>query len=189
MSKYHKILYENREVTLTGSINASTILSISLINRPSSEITVNVNLKECPPGYVWIPGNDNNELGKCYCSARTKNSFYLAIHYCNESNSSDVLKASYWAGYVDNNFRTGYCPKGFCINDTDLVSTQIYLPNTSSIGHDLPSYVCKSNRSGTLCGSCKNNHSVFWHLPHLIAQVNLELLCYCYILLLYYFML
>ncbi len=163
VSKYHKILYESKRVTLIGSINASTILSISLLNRPSSEITLNVTLRECPPGYVWIPGNDNNELGKCYCSARTKNSFYLAIHYCNESNSSAVLKASYWAGYVDNNFRIGYCPKGFCINDTDLVSTQIYLPNTSSIGHDLSSYVCKSNRSGILCGSCKNNHSVFYH--------------------------
>ncbi len=163
VNKYNEVLYKNRQVTLIGSINASTILSISLLSRPSSEITLNVTLRECPPGYVWIPGNDNNELGKCYCSTLTENSFYLAIHYCNESNSSAVLKASYWAGYVDNNFRTGYCPKGFCINDTDLVSTQIYLPNTSSIGHDLSSYVCKSNRSGILCGSCKNNHSVFYH--------------------------
>ncbi len=163
LAEYSKILYDFRKIILQGNIGKNALMSISVHDGPNSAITFNVTLQSCPPGYVWMANNKNRKIGKCECSADTDNNFYLAIHSCNTSNYSAILKATHWAGYVNHAFVTGYCPKGFCVNDTDYAVNKIYLPNTSVVGHDLSSYVCRTNRSGVLCGSCIKNHSVYFH--------------------------
>ena len=172
VSDFHTILFDSSSLALSGEINTTTTVSISLLNRPNSEIIFDVTLKDCPPGYVWELSDNSTNYGRCRCTALTEDRYYMAIYSCDPLNFSAILKPTHWAGHVGNNFRTGFCPKGFCINDTDYVATKIYLPNTSSFGYDLSSYVCRTNRSGVLCGSCIENNSVYYHTRDYDCRYN-----------------
>ena len=166
IAKNHKFLYNSRKFVLIGPPNTTIELAISLVDRPNTEITFNVTLQDCPPGYTWRPNKNSSSLGTCYCSASTCDDFFMAIHSCNQTNFNAILKSTHWAGYINDNqtqFRTGYCPKGFCVNDTKLTANSVLLPNSSLNWQDLSKYVCRENRTGILCGLCTENHSVYYH--------------------------
>ena len=147
-------------VQINGDINASFYLQLSTFSRKKVTETVNVRLVSCPPGFVYQ--NDSIKFGKCVCSATTQNRQYQGITKCSTDHSLHaLLNKGFWAGCDENGqFLTAECPLGYCRISND--SKPFY--NLSGSCDGLVDYLCEPrNRTGDLCGDCRNNLSVFYH--------------------------
>ena len=99
----------------------------TLSNLQDTELSFNITLQECPPGYIFD--------FKCMRSARTYTK-YQGIHYCKKKFRA-VLISGRWAGYnisneseiTSNHFQTALCPVGFCRKN----DKEIFLPKFASI--------------------------------------------------------
>ena len=134
--------------------------SITLTRRSSREIslTLAVQLQQCPPGYIH-----DNKSRKCICSRSDFS--YKGIYSCNPDSFCAHIYHGYWIGYVNNEteygLATGYCPFRFCFPTNKLAPR--CLPDTASNTSSLDRFVCRSNRTGILCGKCRGNLSVHYH--------------------------
>ena len=111
------------------------------------QISVHLN-QTCPPGF-----NISESAGSCVCEPRLE-------HYTNNctitngiGNITREAGQQFWVGY-DNQSHSDelilhpLCPYSYCVNDN--VSFPL---NESDIQ-------CANNRSGLLCGACKEEHSL-----------------------------
>ena len=106
---------------------------------------VQIKFRPCPHAFIL-------EKSKCVCEHRLQQ-FNVT---CNvDSNSIERTSNSFWMGTVYDNktyvgliLHSGGCPFDFCI-DTPV-----------SITLDNIDVQCNHNHSGTLCGPCKENHSI-----------------------------
>ena len=119
---------------------------------------VPILLEECPPGYVM---DESQGKPRCKCSSDLTNKFYEGIDKCNHWNFRAYIRRGYWAGYqqsvneTENTLVTGYCP--FCLYS----EPRTLLPGKAS--RELLDKMCAGNRTGTLCGKCKQNYSILFH--------------------------
>ena len=129
----------DRECVLTLSLIGSLI-----INLANSTIQINVLVLGCPEGFIL---NDSY----CDCELQLK----LAGAVCNITEQSIVRRGTTWIGVSDNGTSLLFspvCPLGYCKSDEVKL-----LVNQTLIDEDSQ---CTANRSGILCGHCKDNFSL-----------------------------
>ena len=162
----HKYLTKNK-LKVQGKPRSQAKLRISLNNLQDIELSFNITMQECPPGYIY-----DKERSECLCSSLTATK-YLGIQSCNLTTFRAILIAGYWAGYnvtndseiTDDSFRTSNCPVGFCTSWKDRNNSEILLSRNASI-REVSREVCNENRLGRVCSRCKNGTSVFYHTQY-----------------------
>lgn len=145
-------------VQVNGRINETFEITFSTNGPKQVSITVNAQLTSCPPGLVY----DNSSI-KCICSATTDNQRFVGITKCSVDSFRGLLNSGYWAGCSDEleneTLLTAECPLGYCRSGN--TKPFYVLPG---ICEQLDSFLCgPQKRSGSLCGKCEANHSVFFH--------------------------
>ena len=109
--------------------------------------TLTVNLHQtCPPGF-----NISESKKSCVCVPRLAQ----YAHQCNITNNLGQITREagqhFWAGYENQSHELilhPHCPFDYCVNDT-----VVFPLNNSDIQ-------CAYNRSGLLCGRCKEGYSL-----------------------------
>ena len=148
-------------VQVNGCINETFELTFRTDGPKQVSTTVNAQLITCPPGLVY----DNSSM-KCICSATTENQRLVGITKCSVDLFRGLLNKGYWAGCYgelkNETFLTAECPLGYCRSgDTNHPKPFYVLPETCE---RLDSFLCgPQNRTGSLCGKCGDNLSVFFH--------------------------
>ena len=148
-------------VQVNGRINETFKITFNTNGPKQVSITVNAQLTSCPPGLVY----DNSSM-KCVCSATTDNQRFVGITKCSVDLFRSLLNNGYWAGcygeFKNETLLTAECPLGYCRSgDSDHPKPFYVLPEMCE---QLDSFLCgPRNRSGSLCGECVANHSVFFH--------------------------
>uniref|UniRef100_A0A1X7SUX7 Uncharacterized protein n=2 Tax=Amphimedon queenslandica TaxID=400682 RepID=A0A1X7SUX7_AMPQE len=154
------VITNNKHVTFYGNPHETAQLLIQTETMTSISVTAELNLINCPPGFIF------DKFDSCVCSALGNNR-YQGIRYCTSNYSA--ITPNYWAGYLSNatntTFVTGHCSVKLCnYNNTKHKFGFYQLP----IDYDkekLNDFVCSSNRTGTLCTKCIDNHIVSYHSP------------------------
>ena len=110
----------------------------------------------CPIGFQII--STNNETS-CDCVCNQVLQSYKKTE-CNATTESITRRENFWISYVKNTLSnsSGYviyphCPFDYCYTPVKQVSINLNHPNGSDAQ-------CASNRTGTLCGTCKPGLSV-----------------------------
>ena len=150
------------EVKVYGEPGSTGKLLIKTDNVQGISTVVDIKITHCPPGFVL--SLENTQFPHCKCQEE-----YSGIT-CRYSNA--YIHKGYWAGYldVDNatgptsaNLWTAECPLGFCnYDERKNYKKEALLPKTAST-IILDNFICGSNRTGELCGQCRDNFSVFFH--------------------------
>ena len=111
------------------------------------QMLVHLN-QSCPPGF-------NISILKKACVCEPRLAIYAGTHQCSITNGLGQIKRKsgqqFWVGYDDKSEELilhPHCPFGYCVNDTVVFS----LNNTD--------IQCAYNRSGLLCGHCKESYSL-----------------------------
>ena len=161
-----------------GRSNSKGVLKLINSGVFRFSVELNISLIPCPPAH-WpeFITVKKKLVESCRCIRNLS-----GIHCGNNADSLDAyLIRGYWAGYVGlnsttqlnpANFFTCQCPTGFCnyveSNLTEFSRTKFNLsyliPHVSS-QKEVEEFVCGPQRSGVLCGKCRQNWSVFFHSP------------------------
>ena len=134
----------NNTIKIQGLPQGNATLQLDVLSTDIS-LLMEIILAECPPGYVL-------ENGKCECGA----GYYYGILKCDPE---VYLQYGIWMGPCNNTNKklcTSSCPLGYCAYGP------LYrpLPLDASV---LEQTICSPTRTGTSCGSCKANHSVYYN--------------------------
>ena len=118
------------------------------------QISVKVELKSCPPGFIST--SSSNDTNSVTCTCNTARNYGGAL-FCDYNNFTALLRNGYWIGNIelsntselDHNL-VSLCPVGFCyISDN---SSFFRLDKTLE---EVDRQVCgTNNRTGILCGLC-----------------------------------
>ena len=169
--KYKTSITNNMLLKVLGEPKSKAKIRITLSNLQDTEISFNITLQACSPGYIF-----DEKKYECVCSATTDDK-YQGIRYC--KNFQAVLLPGHWAGYntsnqneiTSNHFRTALCPVGFC--SKNLTDKKISLP-TFALINELNKTVCNKNRHGRICANCTNGTSVFYHTQNTFECIEDE---------------
>ena len=101
-----------------------------------------VELVPCHPGF-WY----NNKSHKCECYNASN------VVYCSDSCSS-TIKRGYWFGNVTGKPTVTFCPINYCDFACCETSNGYYHLSPARDNQ------CRSHRSGTACGSCKESYTL-----------------------------
>ena len=138
-----------KEYTFTSAnyVNQITLYP-SRVSGETVELTVNIILKDCPPGFQLL-----NSSSKCECAPRLQ-------QYTDDCdiNKQAILRTghgagNFWVGVSDNNgtydglILNGNCPLNYCTRSKKY----IHLNDSSE--------QCDFNRTGLLCGQCRDGES------------------------------
>ena len=177
----YSYLYDKRMI-LFGEPKSTGTLHIFKTGFREIEISIEVQLLECPPGYVL---HEERTLKKCTCAREMEYLYsYPGLIKCNNTLFQAYFKRGYWVGYGDNETAEGllsaHCPSKFCsYNGTrDVLNV---LPGIAS-RETLDYHVCGPTRTGTLCSKCRGNRSIYYHSTSLKCDKN----AYCNIGWLFY---
>ena len=129
----------NTFLKVQKDINSSFYLQFETVDNRKHVGYINVTVEKCPMGYIL----DN---GVCECI--TSNS-YEGVAYCSSSRLEIYIQPGYWAGYVEQDefFSTYSCPFSYCIQTNRPIAL-----NDSNV-------LC-NNRTGRLCGECKDGYGL-----------------------------
>ena len=152
------------EVKLYGLPGSTGKLLIKTDNVQGISTVVDIKIAHCPPGFVL--SREETQFVGCKCSQDE----YFGI-ICRSLGA--YIHKGYWAGYLDVNNATGptpanlwtaECPLAFCSygGKINYQNDELLLPNTTN-QTILDDFICGSNRTGELCGQCRDNFSVFFH--------------------------
>ena len=146
--------------TNTSALGKPHQLVLQSVDNKNLLLAMNINIRCCPPGYVFQYGS--GDMGTCHCGMTS----VTGIAECNETDPeviSAVLERDYWAGYLPykdqhscdgQKFFTGSCPPGYC------QTQQVTLPENNS-QQELQGVVCAgTNRKGLLCGDCLDGKGI-----------------------------
>ena len=161
-------------IRLYGYPEVSGTLTFYTLSSREVSFSVAVSLQHCPPGYFLKQdhiSNDNDKVCTCDCAAYNDKHEYLGILKCNNSLFQAYIKRGFWAGYKNNgtpnpeNLYTAPCPVGLCTypNDPQLDSSMYILLPPSASSENLSSFICDKDRTGYLCGECRDELSVYYH--------------------------
>ena len=122
-------------LSLTGSVNRNNV---------NTAVEINAFVLGCPEGFA-LTGS------YCDCDLQLKRTGTV----CNITEQSIVRQGTTWIGASDNGSSLVFspvCPLGYCKNDkVKLLINQTLIDVDSQ---------CTANRSGILCGHCKDNFSL-----------------------------
>ena len=147
-------------LSIIASEKTTCGLSLTSVSFRESLFKVQISVQKCPPGF-----HVENET--CICSAFSKKNAYYGIATCHDRQSHAYLRNGFWAGYdndKDQSLLTAPCPSSFCMTQTDRDLAGIQLPNSSS-STQLKNIICRSHRTGWLCGKCDPNRTTYYHSP------------------------
>ena len=149
----------DQAIHVRGRPHEEDTLVLQAVNARKISLAVDVEMLECPPGFVF---SDD----RCVCDALS----HVALVRCSDANS--YLRVGFWAGYLNDTrkeevFSSAVCPLGFCNYDSNgskLSPLEVPLPNSRE---ELEEIVCGAERSGVLCGRCNPGYAVRYHSPSL----------------------
>ena len=136
-------------IQFDGELRVSESLSLKADSKTFTFINI-TSAGWCSPGF-----NLSND--KCQCEAEC----LFGISHC-EGEHAFIIQG-FWMGKCSNNSSklcTSHCPLGFCVYGSEASTGLHKLPLRVS---SLDLYMCGRNRTGVLCGSCRGNHSAFYH--------------------------
>ena len=139
------IILTDNNIKLYGQPGSSGKLVLQGYTNTNVQVSTNVNLSYCSPGYVL-----NNDI--CVCSTADNSTRLEGIASC--FNNTAVLQAATWAGYLKESpheLMTANCKVGLCNRERETVLTK-KLDN-----------VCHHSREGILCSQCKPNYTLYYH--------------------------
>ena len=124
-------------------INLSVFFSSYNINSEQKVISVNltVGLSPCHPGFQY-----HSKSQKCECYNNS------GIVFC--SGSSSTIKRGYWFGHVTGTPSITFCPNDYCNFTCCKTINGYYNLSPERVNQ------CRSQRSGTACGSCKEGYTL-----------------------------
>ena len=128
----------------SDSTNFSITIKLNVDHNPDWKqisVTLIVELSECHLGF-W----QSSKLQQCECYNVND------IVFC--SGSSSTIKKGYWFGSVMGKPTVTFCPINYC-NFTCCETSNGYY-HLSPVRNDQ----CRSHRSGTACGSCKDGYTL-----------------------------
>ena len=125
-----------------------------------SERSINIQLKSCPIGF-------QNSKMECKCDPILFPEF---VANCSIDNESVIRKEAVWISLLNVSSEKGYiiyqnCPFDYCHQPTDEVHINLNIPN----GADAQ---CAFNRSGKLCGACRDGLSLSLGSSHCKSCTN-----------------
>ena len=140
-----------------GEINATFWLTFEVVAHHRKQIFLNVQLSNCPLGYVYSAANM-----ECVCSAITETEQYSGIIMCSNNQFKAYLEEGYWAGcrHEDESLITGRCPLDYCSYDTAIAGLLAMPKNCAGLDEVLCG---PQSRTGALCGRCIDGLTVFYH--------------------------
>ena len=140
----------NNTIRLSGNQRDTATLRLDTLSTDIS-LLVNITLVECPPGYVLDPSDLT-----CKCRAST----YYGLQKCDPE---AYIMYGVWMGHCNHSaLCTAGCPVGYCSYNSWSSLFGLYRPlplNTSN----LEAFICSPTRTGTLCGQCRDGHSVYFN--------------------------
>ena len=159
-STYPVEVLNGRSVFVTGRPEKNARLQLLSTESQILSVLVWLNITECPPGFLL----QNNSEGAwvCQCASRALLA-YIGIS-CDPNDMTSKLIHNYWIGYLtaasDSNasigFQSGRCPLGFCHSQSLTLKGSNHYNSAS-----LDEKVCgPQNRTGVLCGNCKDGYGV-----------------------------
>ena len=110
------------------------------------KLTINVTIKNCPPGFALL---ENNDTISCDCVELLKHRGIT----CNIEDRSIYRDSNAWIGYCKTTKATLFhfnCPFDYCIDK------EMYLRSEDTIDEDKQ---CDHHRTGILCGACIKGRS------------------------------
>ena len=155
----------DKTIKLYGEPGHKGTVIIGINNFRDIAVGLNVEMEQCPPGFVTDQNIKNNST-ECACSASVADKRYFGIFQCELHSYQAYLIHGYWIGYdtekgSEGTLRSAYCPRGFCTRK-EADETEILLPIKPS-RDAVNDVVCREHRQGKLCGSCSSNMSVYYH--------------------------
>ena len=163
----------NSSIKLHGQSGSKGTLKLTALGILGIFELIDVELDNCPPGYVLAKDPAASMEPSCFCgsmnNATTKRKYYEAILCCNNLKFSAKLAIGSWAGYCseDNtSFCTAPCPLGFC-NFTG----NLFLPEIAS-KDGLQELICSESREGHLCGQCIPGTTTAFHSETFVCVNN-----------------
>ena len=145
-------------LVITGQENNTISLELESSGPRPYILRLEIDLQKCPPGFYFkSASNISDEIGTCDCYPE---SFQNALN-CSTLNYRAQIPWNYWIGEDPTGFRDGKLVMGLLPN---FYSEQYFkgaafclLPNSYD---ELDEAVCGvRNRTGPLCGRCKDNYS------------------------------
>ena len=162
--KYNLFIPDNYEELIFSTVRAPCN-NISGISERSIMIEI---ICSCGIGFQVLSNNDETSC-ECVCD-RVLQSYEKTE--CNSTTESIIRRENFWIAYRFHTWSnsSGYviypnCPFDYCYTPDKQVSVNLNHPNGSDTQ-------CDSNRTGTLCGTCKQGFSVSLgsskcvHCPH-----------------------
>ena len=124
-------------------INFSLLFNSSIINSERKVISVNltVGLSPCHPGFQY---HSKSQRCECYNNS--------GIVLC--SGSSSTIKRGYWFGHVTGTPTVTFCPIDYCDFTCCKTTNGYYNLSPERVNQ------CRSQRSGSACGSCKVGYTL-----------------------------
>ncbi len=162
------INYDEKSVTLHGNPHEKGKIQLTAKQQTNPESSayayIDFTIDHCPPGFVL----DDNK--RCTCGSSSNKNQFIGIEDCNASEFRAFVKRGYWVGYypkqshTQDTFASSICPEGFCQSCSNFsTSGKKRKPLPSNRSEDTSSYVCNDNRKGTMCGTCIDGHSAYYH--------------------------
>ena len=155
---------------VSGPRNFTAIISVtsSFLHASSS---LNVQLTNCRPGFHY-----NSDTYQCECDELLLNEDYISDNFrCNATNGSFLVRNGYWFGNLNGGSTLNYnvhqyvlslCGSFYCDNPLYRRHGSERQPVSLPVGgfqyvdpDDLDTQ-CLANRTGLLCGQCKEGFSV-----------------------------
>lgn len=146
-------------LSMTGLQNSTVRLNLQSSGSRPHYLEVDVQLLACPPGFYFsTPETQDGSHGKCEC--KPKNSFRRSLN-CSIQSFEAWIPWNFWIGMDPTGQREGQLVMSMLPNfysEQDFEDQQyLVLPKSYS---ELDEEICGArNRTGTLCGKCKENYS------------------------------
>ena len=162
----HSFLTSN-SLILYGKPNEIARIRLTTLDAHKFDLNFKVLMEKCPPGFVF--SNDSN---KCVCSINNK--YFKGIRACYTTFQA-AIQYGYWIGHenktVGSNLASAICPNGFCkLHYNEYPAYHTRLPLNAS--DDISQFVCNEGRNGVVCGSCRENHSVYYNSQYFHCNNN-----------------
>ncbi len=140
----------NINLTLTSTqLNTATVDLQTNLLAITSKVTINMQLLECPLGFIL-----SNKTGACECDPISQSQIFNISCDIDQQIISRVagcwINASYLGpnGTYNGIFVLGSCPYDYCLRQASYINLVD------------PDMQCNFNRTGVLCGACKDGLSL-----------------------------
>ena len=160
-----------RYVTLNGASGQRTNLSLQTHPPRQSYIEIEVELAECPPGFI------SNRGEECTCNSHA----YVGLIKCDTNILHSYIMRGFWIGQLNDpsgsrELATGLCPVRYCNYDNQYneADSAVRLPQRIE---QLDRAICGEARTGVLCGKCREGFTTYFHSPHYQCNLQNTTLC------------